>query len=64
MSLWVLGLLIMGACMAYYVLVLADKQENNTIKQMGYLVGTISIAAIFFSTILRLYYVFDALTKV
>jgi len=64
MSLWVLGLLLISVCMAYYVIILADKHENKTIKHMGYLIGVIGIAAIVFSVVLRLYYVFDAISRV
>ena len=63
MRLWVLGLLVIGTCMAYHVVILADKQENDFIKKMGYLVGIIGIAAIVFTAILRVYYIFDAFMK-
>jgi len=49
--------------MAYHVIILADKQENDFIKKMGYLIGVIGIAAIVFTTILRVYYIFDAFMK-
>ena len=63
MPLWVLGLLVIGACASYHVVLVADKQENPVIKQMGYLVGMIGIASIGFSSLLKVYYAFDAITR-
>lgn len=63
MPLWVFALLLIGVCTAYYVIILAEKHENKVIKQMGYLIGTIGIATIVFSALLKLYYAFDAICK-
>ena len=64
MPLWVLGLLVIGACASYHVVLVADKQENPVIRQMGYLVGMIGIAAIGFSALMKVYYAFDAISRI
>ncbi len=63
MPLWVVGLLIMAACMAYYVIALAENQENKAVKQIGYLVGVTGLGIVVFSAILRAYYAFDAICR-
>lgn len=63
MPLWTLGLIIIALSTAYHVLIIADQQENKAIRQTGYLISVIGIAAILVSVIIKLYYTLDALCK-
>ncbi|NQT06871.1 MAG: hypothetical protein HQ575_04950 [Candidatus Omnitrophica bacterium] len=63
MPLWELALLVIAACMGSYLVIIAHKQEDSTVKQMGYLVGVISVVTIAATTLWKAYYIFNAFAK-